>query len=60
MKSKNVTNSALLKLATYHGNPRPGDGRHGTPANVSRLQKILDMHPKCGRGSSKKQIAVRP
>jgi hypothetical protein len=45
MKDKKVTNSELLRLATYHGTPRPGDARHVTPTNVSRLQKISDMHP---------------
>jgi hypothetical protein len=45
MKGKKVTNSELLRLAAYHGTPRPGNVRHVTPTNVSRLQKILDMHP---------------
>jgi hypothetical protein len=38
-----MKNSKLLRLATYHGTPRPGDARHVTPINISRLQKILDM-----------------
>ena len=45
MEEKKVTNSELLRLATYRGTRRPCDARHVTPANVSRLQKILDMHP---------------
>jgi hypothetical protein len=45
MKDKKVTNAELLRLATHRGTRRPGDARHVTPTNVSRLQKILDMHP---------------
>jgi hypothetical protein len=45
MKDKKVTNSELLRLATHHGTPRPGDARYVTPTNVSRLQKILDVRP---------------
>jgi hypothetical protein len=34
-----MKDKTLLRLATY----RPGDARHATPTNISRLQKILDM-----------------
>jgi hypothetical protein len=51
-----VTNSELLRLATYHGNPRPGNARHVTPNNVRRLQEILNMHPGRADGGRRQNI----